>query len=283
MFSVFDVNSRTSLFKEVPGEIKSIGILNDTLYTGNYANAELWKYDKSYIDNINSADLTDKSNFLKQIPAEYFQNRPSKMIINPKLSTVTVLSEPVAGKYGGMVTTYDSSTGNFYMRKDVVSKQYIHSIAINNDKPQTAYLGSSSLYSYGTKSLNDNAHLVKYDLITQSKIFDVVPEAKNPRIASVAYSNNKVYCVTFNGNLICLDGNTGRVLKSLPKYYFREICASRDGNLYGIANKGFYKIDKNTLKLTCLNKNLTDPTRLNEDPVTGKLYFYDNLNLWCYE
>lgn len=283
MLSVFDVNSKTSIFKEVPGEVKSIGILNGSLYTGNYAEAKIWKYSDSYIENIDSADLTDDKCFLKQIPAEYYQNRPSQMITNPKLGTVTFLSEPLPGKYGGVVTTYDENSGGFYLRKDIVSKQYIHSIAINNDKPQIAYLGSSSLYSYGTKSLNDNAHLVEYDLITQSKLFDIIPEAKNQRIASVAYSNNKVYCVTFNGTLICIDANTGKTLKTLPKYYFREVCASIDGNLYGIANKGFYKIDKNTLKLTCLNKSLSDPTRLNEDPVTGKIYFYDNLNLWCYQ
>lgn len=283
MFSVFDVKSKKSTFKQAPGEVKSISVLNGSLFTGNYADAKIWKYKNFLKTDINSVDLTNESYFLHQIPKDYHQNRPSNMISNPKLGTVTVLSEPVPGKYGGVVTTYNEKTGKLYTKKDIVSKQYIRSIAINTSKPKIAYLGSSSFYSYGTKSLNENAHLVKYDLTTQSKLFDVVPETKNQRIDSVAYSNNKVYCVTMNGTLIALDANTGKTLKTLTKYYFREICASVDGNLYGITNRGFYKIEKNTLSLTCLNKNLSDPTRLNEDPVTGKIYFYDNLNLWSYE
>ncbi|WP_027626168.1 DUF5074 domain-containing protein [Clostridium lundense] len=281
--SIYDVNSKTSMFRNVQGEVKSISILNNSLYTGNYPEAKLWKYDKTAIDDPSSVDFTNNTYFLKQIPIEQHQNRPSKMISNPKSSTVTVLSEPLPGQYGGTVTTYNEKTGSFYIRKDVVPNQYIHSIAYDTEKSQIAYLGSSSIYGYGSKSLNDNAHLVKYDVITQSKLFDMIPEAGNRRIMSVAHSGNKVYCVTHNGTLVCVDSNNGKIVKKVNNFWYREILSSVDGNLYGITNKGFWRIDKNTLNATCIKNNLSDPTRLCEDPVTGKIYFYHNLNLCCYQ
>lgn len=283
MLSVYDVNSKTSIFKEVRGEVKSISILNDSLYTGNYADAKLWRYDKSAIDDPDSVNFTDENYFLKQIPTGYNQNRPSKMISNPKLGTVTVLSEPSPGNYGGTVTTYNKNNGEFYIRNNVVPNQYIHSMAYDTNKPSVAYLGSSSIYNYGSQTLNENAHLVKYDVITQSKLFDIIPEAGSKRVASVAYLDDKVYCVTNNGTLISMDANTGKVLKKVTNFWYREICASVDGNLYGLTNRGFWKIDRNTLNAIALKNNLTDPTRLNEDPITGKIYFYDNLNLWSYQ
>lgn len=281
--SIYDVNSKDSIFKNVQGEVKSISILDNSLYTGNYPEAKLWKYDESAMNDPISVDFTDNKYFLTQIPKNHNQNRPSKMISNPKSGVVTVLSEPLPGQYGGTVTTYDEKTGNFYMRKDVVPKQYIHSIAYDTKNPQIAYLGSSAVYGYGSKSLNENAHLVKYNVITQSKLFDIIPEAKNGRIISVAQLDNKVYCTTYNGTLVCVDSNTGKILKKVTNFWYREVLASVDGNLYGITNKGFWKIDKNTLKPTCIKNNLSDPTRLCEDPVTGKIYFYDNFDLCCYQ
>ena len=257
--------------------------MNDSLYTGNYADAKLWRYDKSAIDDPDSVNFTDENYFLKQIPTGYNQNRPSEMISNPKLGTVTVLSEPSPGNYGGTVTTYNKNNGEFYIRNNVVPNQYIHSMAYDTNKPSVAYLGSSSIYNYGSQTLNENAHLVKYDVITQSKLFDIIPEAGSKRVASVAYLDDKVYCVTNNGTLISMDANTGKVLKKVTNFWYREICASVDGNLYGLTNRGFWKIDRNTLNAIVLKNNLTDPTRLNEDPITGKIYFYDNLTLWSYQ
>lgn len=280
---VYDTALKKACFKEIKGEVKSIGVSNGYLYTGNYTDATIWKFNKANVDDEDVIKLTDEKDMIFETPKQDNQNRPSTMITNPKNNTITLASQPSPGFHGGTLTTYDATNGNVYTRNDVVKNHYINAMVYDNKNPDIVYLGSSSKYSYGSTSLNENALLVKYNIKTKSKLFEIIPENTSTRIASVAYLDNKIYCINDTGTITMIDANTGKILKQLKRLWYRQILASRDGNLYALNNVGFWKINQNTLEATLIRGNLKNPTNLNEDYMNGKIYFYNDYNLICYE
>jgi hypothetical protein len=146
-----------------------------------------------------------------------------------------------------------------------------------------AYLGTSSHGGTGTDPLDEDAHIVKWDIDTQVSLFDVVPEPHNKRIRSILHMDNGLYAVTQNYNLYLIDSATGEIIKKNTSQKASQIIRSVDGNLYGIYKDKFFSVDKSTLKLKYFNHQFNQLRYIVEDKIKNKIYLIDTYNLFSFQ
>lgn len=280
---IYDEFDDSMMYKIVSGEPKALCFLSDTLFSANYINAKVWKYDKNALLKPLDYEYSDSEQFMA-FSIENNQNRPKAIVSNNVSKTVLIGTEPNYGRYGGALTVYSDVTKNKYTISHIVSNHTIWDITYDNNDSNIAYMGTSVQGGSGTTPLNDDAHVVKWDIQNKNKIWDVVPKKNNHTILSVIHKNNKVYSVTASGSIISMDDKTGRVIKENNKQRFTYLLSSADGNLYGITSKSFCLIAPDSLEAFPLKDDFNSLSYLiAEDTVTGRIYFFDKYNMWRYE
>lgn len=278
--AIYDTKNMNTIYKIVPGEPKAITVMDNNLYTANYTDAKLWKYDvgQAFDKEIN---YSDEGYMLLNIEG---QNRPLVMLPLPNKSQLIIATDPYYGLYGSAISIYNTESKSIETIKNIVGRQSIKCMVLDKDNPNYVYIGTTNRGTYGNNPLNENAHIIKYDIASRKKIFDIIPDKKNGIIRSIAYENGVLYFITENEyNLYSINVNNFKIIKMLHKSHMKEILGSADGNLYGISEKALWSIDKKSLMEKQISENLNYLTNIFEDPVQNKIYFFNNTSLYSYE
>jgi outer membrane protein assembly factor BamB len=278
--AVYDTHSKVVDYKIVPGEPKAIIVSNNTLFTANYTDAKIWGYDMDLVQD-SAPDFSNESNLIFNIEN---QNRPLEMLSTSKGKELVIATDPYYGEYGSAITLYDTDTKTKLTINGITGKQSIKCMVLDKDNPDYLYIGTTIRGTYGNNELNENAHVIKYDLAKRKKLFDIIPDKKNGIIRSIAYEKGMLYFITENEyNLYCVDTKNFKTIKMLKKSHMKELLGSVDGSLYGISEKALWNIDKVSLKAKQLGNTLNYLTDIFEDPVEGVVYFFDNTSLYSYQ
>ncbi len=278
---IVDIESGTEVYKILPGEAKSMCFVENSLITATYPGAKVWKYPISAFEEPNS-DFTNHEQF-SLFHIGYEQNRPKKIIANKSNNSILIGTEPNYGQYGGALIYYNFDTQQRYTNRNIIHNHTIEAITLDESNPNIAYIGSSVYGGTGADPLDEDAHIVKWDIQNQSVLFDIIPQVKNKRIRSLSHSNDKLYATTQRDDLYMIDSITGEILLSNTSSKVRSTLYSVDGNLYGIYYKKFFTIDKSTLKFSYYNHKAQYFNFLVEDKMKNKIFLVDGYNLWSFE
>lgn len=275
--AIYDTGKKAARYEIVPGEPKAIAAAGQDLYTANYTDAKIWKYDINSVNN-GAVNLKDENNLMFKIQG---QNRPLAMLSIPQNNEIVIASDPNYGDYGSAVTIYNTSTRNYNVITGITGQQSIKCMVADRNNPDYIYIGTTNRGTYGNKALNENAHVIKYDIAHRKKVYDIVPDNKNSIIRSMAAAGNKLFFVTENEyNLYSLNTSDFKTVKLQKKSHMKEILGASDGNLYGISEKAVWNISTDTLKASQIGPNLHYLSNIFEDAPADKVYFFDNDNLF---
>ena len=281
MLRVFDITANTESYKFILGEPKTICILDNVLYTANYAGATLWRYPIEALVDSEYEDFDDPDRFMI-LDIEACQNRPKIIVSNEVTKSLLIGTQPDYGASGGALTYFNTSDGKSYTVRNIVPNHTIREIVFDSTDPEMAYIGTSVYGGTGSDPLDEDAHILKWSINNKSIVFDVVPENQNRVILSMAHWKNRLYAVTSKHNLLLMNSETGRILSTNKLLRLNKIMMTADGTLYGISKKRFYRIDSDTLEAECLKDDFADLHKLTEDKMTRKIFFIDGYDLLSY-
>lgn len=278
---IFNVNDNQIVYKAVEGEVKAMTFTPNGLYTANYEEAKVWHFDYPSLEKIHDVDLTDRKTF-NIFNIQNNQNRPYAIASNIN-GDIIIGTQPNYGEYGGALTYYNAKNNSCYTVTNIVNGHSIFSMDFDKSDNNIAYIGTSISGGTGSFPLKESSHLVKWNINSKQKLWDIIPDPKSTAITSVIYHKNKLFCTTSNGNIISIDPSTGKVVNKKIGTFI-NLLSSVDGNLYAISRNRFYIINSENLTDTCLKYGFENLSYvIAEDKLTGKIYFFDKSNMWCYQ
>jgi hypothetical protein len=275
---LLDTETKMDAYRFIYGEPKNMCVLNDVLYTANYEQARIWGFPSEALRDPQNFDFSDAVQFLL-FEIGNGQNRPRIMITDKRSNSILIGTQPDYGQYGGALTCYRPGDGSVNTVRDIVPKHTIQSLAFDELDSSVAYLGTSVHGGTGTTPLLEDARLVRWDLVNNRVLYDIIPEQSNGEILSVASIQGKLYLLTSKHTIMSLDKDTGEVLREITGTPLVKIIPSASGNIYGISANTLFVINKDTLSLQSLSTGFTSLTNITEDASTRTLYLVDDINL----
>ncbi len=258
-------------------EPKSMTLMGDELFTAHYPYARLYRYPLSIFDGAAPPDLMDPAYRFLEIQEQ--QNRPKKIISNEQNHTILVGTEPDYGLYGGALTYYDTVSGGTYSSRNIVPNQTIESMAYDSADPNIAYLGTSPIGGTGTTILDEPGHVVKWDLTTRNKLFDVIPFNLRRAVTSLISLPGKLLGVYESNCVFELDPGTGELLKY--KFFTPHLLVlAANGQVYGETGAGIFRLNLDTLEPEYLTEGFKSLaihySALEADQAESRVYFIDH-------
>ena len=265
----------------MPGEPKTMCVFNQEMYIANYPGALLWKYPlELFKGSGQEIDLTNPTYLVLDIGES--QYRPTSSRCGKDF--IVVGTEPKYGLYGGAFTYY-SNKGDWYTIRNIVPNHNIEALAIEEGSGyRYVYLGTSAAGGSGTSTLNENAHLVKFDLNEQKIIYDIIPvkDKNNKTISYIEYDAGFLFVLMKNGNLYKINAATGNIIEQNKADKFKQIVKSKNGNIYAARKNDFGLINKATLEFKKII-TFNQLTTLAADTITNEIFIISNDYLYGYK
>lgn len=279
-FIQFDVKLETTKSLFVSSEPQASCITKEGIYTANYTDASVWFYPFGVFNNQDTiVDLNNEDDFL--LTKIDNQCRPSQMDITSDDRFLVIGTGPLYGKFGGAVSIYDIKADRLlYTYQNVVMNHSIQSICCSESSSRQVWLGTTP-HGENTQPayLDEPAHLILWDIPTQSILLDIIPDASSRGIVSIVEKNNVVYCVTSAAELRSFDKMTGQLLEENKIDGIKQVLLSQDGTLMAINDHSIMRVDADSLQTDKITDQFTFLTHLMEDPITGYLYVFDETEL----
>lgn len=272
---IFNTDTFSDTYRLVRGEPKAICVRKGELFSAAYPGALFWRYPASVLLNPTQFDFA-APDFLA-LDIDDLQNRPRDILCGEKY--VAFGTEPEEGHLGGALVSY-ALDGTFFVARNIVPDHTIEQVTSGGDANHVV-LGTSIIGGRGTEPVQDDAHIVKYNVPEKKVIFDVIPMTANRWMGEMQGDDTRIFVLGEHRKLLALDMETGAVVASNNKFVFEDIVLSTDGNLYGITIDSFLQIDKETLDVHVL-RDFHDIRFMTDDPVTGTIYFVADYELWSY-
>ena len=172
----FDVISKTDAYSIVLGEVKSMCLLDESLLTANYASAKVWFFPNNIVQNLAYHDLMNEKYNILTIGQS--QIRPRKIVADSATMSLLVGTEPKYGQYGGALSYYNLTSGQSYTERNIIYNQTVFDVIYDYDNTNYAYIGTSA-YGGTPEPIQENAHIVKWDIDKRRIVFDKIPEFNN--------------------------------------------------------------------------------------------------------
>jgi len=189
---------------------------------------------------------------------------------------------PLYGKFGGAISVYDIKNQTFlYTKKNIVYRHTVMSVCFDSMDDNYVYFGTYANGENTSEQLNEDAHIVKWDIVNQEVVFDIILEKGVWKASDMCADDKYLYCVSGAGHLKKFDKSTGKELVSNMIDEVCEVELDRYGNLYAIsstANK-LYRIDSNTLSSETLFVAKNGLYRLTLDINNDMIYFINGKEL----
>lgn len=273
--------AKTEQYGLLMGEVKSMCFLGSSLLTANYPTAKIWEFTAETLRDVTAFDM--RNSRYNILSVNNSQTRPKKIVADFSTKSFLVGTEPEYGQYGGALTYYNFRTHLQYTQRNIVPNHTIQEVIYDSTDKAIAYLGTSSYGGTGTAILKENAHIIKWDIISRKILFDIIPENENIIIFSLASDGVNIFAVTGNQNLYKIDSSTGEIVAGKLNSGLIRILNSVDGNLYGVSYTTLYRINRNDLTLTPLKSGFNSISALTEDEIGNKLYIVDGYDLISYK
>jgi hypothetical protein len=265
----YDTKTKKEAYKQPVGEAKAMCYSGNDLYTANYPEAVSYK-----------STLTKN---IKVLSIGRNQNRPVEMACNA--SMVAVVTEPNYGTFGGALTLYWPQTNAHRVVTGLVEGHTLYSVDVEpGNLGRSVYVGTSVFGGSGALGkMPGGAHVVKYDIKSAAKIFDIVPNVDALAIKSIKLDsvNNVLFVADSTGVVYKIDAGTGRILARHKGEVIYNLLVS-GGLVYAVITGAFGTIDPTSLKFTKL-RNISKVSKMALDAVTSEIYLVDNYNLIRYK
>lgn len=230
------------------GELYSLLSYKDKLLMAGYSTiAPLMMYSPVGSPDANSLPMSkiQQINFADQ----NLGWRPKAMVLGPD-DNIYVGALPGYGLLGGTLTQWKPSTGTVMNFSNVIDEESIVSLAVVNG----LIVGGTTIQGgSGSKSSKSEAKLFLWNPKTQKKVFEVVPVPGHKTINNlIAAPNGKVFGIADGRMLFSFDPLNKRIeTRPIPvlNYLYNSVGIGPDNMIWGIASKGIFTINTDTLKV----------------------------------
>ncbi|MCP4325911.1 MAG: hypothetical protein GY787_29570 [Alteromonadales bacterium] len=276
---VLDTKTNSESLKIIKGEPKGLTFLGDHLYSAVYTGAEIWRYPISDLKDVDLKSLVDDKYLFHSIGNN--QNRPLSIDSSEIGNSIIIGTEPHYGLYGGAFTQLSADSSYNQTEVNLVSKHSISAVTYDRNNSNLAYIGTSAIGGTGTDPLAESAYIVKLELSSNSVIFASQLKSSTVKIKSIVSSEHgELYLLTSDGLIQSIDSENGDLNLESSLYRYRDIILSEDDSLYAIDDSNLYRLDKLTLKPRLVLSGFNNLEFLVEDPITKKVYFLNDFNLY---
>lgn len=273
-FAVFDPATEAVTTLGRLGQADGFGWHDGLLYAGVYPYGGVLAYDPSrpYVLGTNPRELF-------RLQTSHGQNRPVAIV--GAEGTLYVGSTPDYGQWGGALTAYDLTTGDYTVRRNIVPDQAVVSLAVLGD---TLWGGTSIAGGGGTTPKATEAKLFAVDLATGEKRAEYTPVPGADSIDSLVRGPDGRLWGLAAGTLFSFDPARRVVTrrKDLPggsSTWQDEIRVNPDGYVYVSSGGQLLRIDPRSWKVVVIRQ--TGTRRLDQDSA-GNLWFCDGPRLLRY-
>lgn len=284
-FFVYELSKDISNYSVISTEPQASTTSSKGVYTANYTDATVWFYPYNVLnnDNLKHINLENKDDYMIGKIQEN-QMRPYMMDINADEDMIAIVTGPQYGEFGGAVSFFDINKQELiYTKRNAVKNHTLMSVCFDHNNDNYVYIGTYANGENTSIELNEDAHIVKWDINSKNAIFDVILEPGVWKAIDVVSSENGLYAVSSAAHLFKLNPTTGEIINKNFKDEIIDIVIDNKGDLYGISRSSLYLINKDNLFAEVIKDGFKSLDKLTLDKKSGNLYFFDNTNLIEYK
>lgn len=273
----YDPVSGTQVQYKGVGQAEGSTALGGKLYFGVYPGAAVVEYDPAFPGVFHERFRLDA----------YDQDRPFAMLGVEDENKLFIGTVTKYGKLGGVLASYDPSTGAYQANRHVIADQSIISLAY---KDGFVYGGSSIYGGLGAVPTATEAKMFIWDVANEVKVAEFVPVPGKRAITELITGPDGSIWGVAEDTLFVFDPSTNQVVYSKAEFSAdysnadhiwegASFALGTNGLIYGTFEGRFFRIDPATKVITDLRSNAS--TYLATDG-NGNFYFKDVYNLWRY-